>query len=237
MIESKEEECLRKIINTGSKSPAAILYLEFGVWPARFQINVMMMNFLHYILNQKSESLISRFFEAQLNNPIKGDWISNIRKVLKLLNINQSFEDIQSMKINKFMNIVKTSTKEVSFKYLLSKVKSKGKEINYGSELKCQRYLLPNRILTWEEQVQIFSYRSRMNQLKYNFGGEDICLCSLPLDNENLLNCESFNGGKPLNMDYTHIFNGTLKQQKDIIQMLNRNMKIFQTFTQAQDCP
>ena len=75
-------------------------YLEFCVWPARFQIHVMMLNFLHYILNQKPYSQIFRFFEAQLNNPIRGDWLSNIRKILKVFNMNQSFEEIKAMKLD-----------------------------------------------------------------------------------------------------------------------------------------
>ena len=94
LIESREENCLRTIIKTGCKSPVAILYLEFGVLPARFQINIMMLNFLHNILNQTGNSLMHRFFQAQLKNPTRGDWIKNIRKILKVLNIDMSFEEI-----------------------------------------------------------------------------------------------------------------------------------------------
>ena len=94
LIETKEEECLRKIIETGCKSPAAILYLEFGVWPARFQIRIMMLNFLHYILNQEKGSLLHRFFEAQLNNPTKGDWVSEILEVMEEMELNMELEDI-----------------------------------------------------------------------------------------------------------------------------------------------
>ena len=151
--------------------------------------------------------------------------------------MNQSFEEIKAMKIAMFMKIVKNNTKEVAFQFHLSKVKSKGKEIGYGSELKCQKYLLPNRILTWDEQIEIFFYRSRMNPLKYNFGGQENFICSLPLDNEHILHCESLNEGKSSNMEYNHIFNGKLKQQKDTIQVLNRNMTIFNKFTQAQESP
>ena len=235
LIETKEEECLRKIIETGCKSPAAILYLEFGVWPARFQIRIMMLNFLHYILNQEKGSLLHRFFEAQLNNPTKGDWITHITYILKLLKIDSTFEEIRCMKIKYFMEIVCKKTEEVSFLYLLGKIKSKGKEIDYGKELKCQKYLLPNGTLTWEEQVAIFSYRSRMNSLKYNFGGEDMCVCSTVLNNEHLYSCETLNGEHFSSLEYQVIFNGTICQQKEVIQILNRNMKIFENNTLAQE--
>ena len=193
-----------------------------------------MLNFLHYILNQNKDSLLFRFFEAQLNNPTRGEWINNVRKILKLPNFNESFEEIKSMKMNYFMRIVKNHAKEAAFKYLLSKIKSKGKEIDYGRELKCQKYLLPNRILTWDEQVDIFSYRSRMNDLKYNFGGEDNCICGSILENEHMFKCEALTKGSQRNMEYKNIFNGSIKEQKYIVQILITNKKIF---TLAQVSP
>ena len=109
---------------------------------------------------------------------------------------------------------------------------SKGKEIDYGNELKCQQYLLPNRVLTWDEQVDIFAYRSRMNDLKCNFGGENICICGNFLDNEHLFICEALNKKTQRSTEYKNMFNGTIKEQKDIVQILKTNMKIF-TLAQA----
>ena len=87
--------------------------------------------------------------------------------------------------------------------------------------------------MTWDEQVQIFSFRSRMNDFKYNFGGEYSCICGIRLDNEHLFNCEVLCEGKPSFNEYKIISNGSIKQQKEIIQTLNRNIKTFEQFTQA----
>ena len=51
-----------------------------------------------------------------------------------------SFEDVKIRKNIYFMRMGKNSTNEIAFKYVLSKVKSKGKEIDYGNELKSQNY-------------------------------------------------------------------------------------------------
>ena len=40
-----------------------------------------------------------------------------------------SFEEIKILKLTHFMNIVKKKSEEIAFKYLLRKIKSKGKEI------------------------------------------------------------------------------------------------------------
>ena len=62
------------------------------------------------------------------------------------------------MKVTKFMKVGRRKkSQEVALKYLLKKIKSRGKEIDFGSELKCEKCLLPNEILTWNEQVPIFN--------------------------------------------------------------------------------
>ena len=98
MIESIEEECLSKILETGKNCPTSLLYLETGQLPARYQIQIMMLNFLKYILSQKSEALVLRFFTAQLENPIKGDWISNIKKIMTEVDMKETFEEIKTIK-------------------------------------------------------------------------------------------------------------------------------------------
>ena len=238
LIESKEEECLKKLIQTGSKCPGAMLYLEFGVLPARFKIKIMMLIFLHYILLENKQSLISRFFQAQLDNPIRGDWVINIKHILQNLDLEINFDRIREMKKSIFLKQAKKSIKYEALKYLVNKIKSKGKEIDYRNELKCQRYLQPNRILTHDKQILIFAYRSRMNNLKYNFGSEvEICVCGTRLVNEHLYICEKLSDGKLSNVPYNEIFNGSIKQQKHIVQILVRNMKKYQELTLAQEIP
>ena len=56
MIEMIEDECLKKILDTKKTCTTSLLYLETGQLPARFQIQVMQLNFLKYILHQKKIS-------------------------------------------------------------------------------------------------------------------------------------------------------------------------------------
>ena len=98
MIERIEEECLSKILEAGKNCPTSLLYLETGQLPARNQIKTMMQNFLKYILDQKRESLLSKFFTAQCENPTKGDWVSNIKKIMIEVGLDKTFDKIVNMK-------------------------------------------------------------------------------------------------------------------------------------------
>ena len=59
-IERIEESALQKVFKTKRSCPRHLLYLESGMYPARNQIHRQMLNFLHYILQQPSESLLHR---------------------------------------------------------------------------------------------------------------------------------------------------------------------------------
>ena len=100
LIESYEERLLIEAIQTGSKCPRAILYLELGLCPARFIINKYKLNFLHYILNQDNQSLLKLFFQAQMDFPVKVDRVSEMKEIISDLDIAKSFEEVRKMKKN-----------------------------------------------------------------------------------------------------------------------------------------
>ena len=130
------------------------------------------------------------------------------------------------MKKLEFKNQVNLKIRNAAFTYLLSKIKSKGCEINYD-KLSCQPYLLPNSELKLEDQRYIFSYRARMNQIKDNFkkmNYVDKCICGLILPNEHLYMCVILKEGRINKLIYNKIFNGTLSEQKKVINILNENV-------------
>ena len=73
-----------------TKTPLETLYLETGCVPIRFILKSRRLNFLHYILSDREDSLLSNVFRAQCDNPVKGDWV---KKDLEDLEINLSFEE------------------------------------------------------------------------------------------------------------------------------------------------
>ena len=68
MIEAIEEECFMKTLETGSKCQISLLYLETGQLPARFQVQIIMLNFLKYILQQELNSQIFVWFYIFINS-------------------------------------------------------------------------------------------------------------------------------------------------------------------------
>ena len=127
-----------------------------------------------------------------------------------------------------YVNIVESKIKIAAFRYLKNKIKSKGKEINYGDQLFCQNYLSPNNILTFDDQKLIFAYRSRMNKLSYNYPGNkivELCQCGVQMTNEHLYYCIVLNEGISNQDKYEKIFNGNISEQISIFRRFEHNLK------------
>ena len=83
LLESVDIQFLRKLLNAPRATPKEMLFLEVGVVPFRELILKRRIMFLLYILNEKPESMINRFFQTQLKNPNAKDWVKTVENDLK----------------------------------------------------------------------------------------------------------------------------------------------------------
>ena len=120
-LEKIEEEYLRKVLKTGKGCPLSQLYLEMGIYPARYEIKKIRLLYLKYVLEQKDDSLVKKFLNLQLNQPTRGDWASQIRSDLKELNISESFEDLKRMTHSRFIEKIKYQIRKNALRYLIVK--------------------------------------------------------------------------------------------------------------------
>ena len=124
-----------------------MLYLDTGTMPIRFILTYRRIMFLHYILNEDQESLICRFYKAQVKNPTLNDWSVTVENDLKELGISQSNEEIKTLKKEKFAEIVKQAVEESALQFL-SSVKLKHTKVLHivHTKLYTQEYLKPNKV-------------------------------------------------------------------------------------------
>ena len=72
-LEQVDEMLMRNLMKCSSSVPKDLLYLELSVLPIRFIIQTRRLLYLHHILQQKEDSLLYRFFMAQLTYPTYKD--------------------------------------------------------------------------------------------------------------------------------------------------------------------
>ena len=224
-IEKIEEQYMRKILQTRKTCPIAQMYLEYGQWPARFEIQKKRCLFLKYILNQDENSQIFQFFKLQLENPIKGDWVSQCLKDLADLKIHETLNEIKQIPRNKFKNILKRRIEINALEYLKNKRGSKGQEIEF-TILEMSEYLLPyHSKLNIEEKREIFALRNRMTNIPFNFGNkEEKCVCGTLETMFHIYSCEYLNQ-KKFRIDYDRIYDGNIENLKEILTRMKANLE------------
>ena len=165
-LEQVDQFLLKRILEAPSSTPKVSLYLEMGCLPIRFIIKSRRIMFLHYILNQKQDSLIFKFFKAQLENPVKGDWSEQVKSDISEIDLKLTMEEISILSKESFRTKLKNAINTAAFKWLMNEkgTKTKLKDLCY-EKLEMQNYLGINYLETSEKKF-LFLLRTRMLDIK-----------------------------------------------------------------------
>ena len=198
-LEKLDHILLRKILEVGQSVPTVFLHLELGTIPLRFVIKIRRILFFHYILKEKESSLLYQFLNAQMEEPLRGDWWSTVRSDLEDLMLDLSVHEIKIMSRDKFKTLINTTVKSRAFAWLLNKQSQskKVKDISY-SKLEIQSYL-EQPSMTTNQAKFLFAARGKMLFLRANYPyieDDKFCpLCSTGVEKvldsqEHLLYCD-----------------------------------------------
>ena len=175
---------------------------------------------------QDENTLMKKVFNAQVKSPSKGDWASEVFNILKELKIEKTCDEIIATPKTELRKIVMLSIERNAFNYLnaIKKQKQKGKEIKY-SKLELQSYMIPRENINLKSQRDIFALRTKVNHIEANFYSSDKIKkcekCYFEMNNSHLFKCIRKNEN---NINYNHILNGTVHEQRIAINYINENL-------------
>ena len=234
-LEQVDESLLRQILKAHSKTPTEALYLELGCIPIRYILKTRRINYLHYILKLDKSELLWKVFEAQMNNPTKGDWYLQVVQDLKDYDISTDLNKLTSFSKDSFKKLVKSKQEIAALKYL-NNIKSKhSKMVNLKYEnIELQPYL--NNETVYPQVAQnIFKWRTRMQNVTKNFsnGSEDLACkfgCSNFDSQEHLLNCifiqSKFSNSSASTPQYNDLFSRDVSKVKEIVTKLSQALQV-----------
>ena len=230
ILERCDESLLRNFFEAPCTTPKCMLYLESGCKPIRFSIMTRRVMYLHYILNEDDQSLISRFFQAQNSEPCKDDWSTQVCEDLLFLEIYLTFEQIKNSSREQFKNLVDESIHEAAFKYLIEQQKKSSKvlHINY-KDLKMQKYLKSKEVNKYFAKF-IFGLRSRMLDVVANYPNKSKPnLCTLCKDSnsedsqQHILKCPKLSENEVVDNNcpsYQDLFDEDVSKQLTISRII-----------------
>ena len=99
VLKCVDKNLLRRILGSSKSTPIPALYLETGTVPVQYIIKGKCLLYLHYLLNQPENSLLSKMFYDQVQKPTKNDWFSVVKENLSELGLDcYSLNDMKIMK-------------------------------------------------------------------------------------------------------------------------------------------
>ena len=223
-IETVDHQLMKTILSAHCKTPTEFLYLETGALPVKSVIASRRLNYLKHIHMKDEHELVKRIFEAQRDDPKRGDWWLMAK------------EDMEKFDIDE--NALKEKTKSQAKEYIKKKIYSKTfenlkdiqrthskiKNIRYD-HYKIQNYIT-NPKLKYEEASLLFALRSQtVKNIKCNlksFSQNDkMCpLCMKSEDTqEHCLQCPKLKNVQDKvknHIDYNHIFSNCEVEQKAV---------------------
>ena len=125
--------------------------------------------FWWHVVNLDKKELLNKFYRAQNINRSKDDWVYQIDKDKKELNLELTDEEIKTFKKEQFRKMIKLKIERNAAKYLEERRRahSKSKNIKFRG-FSPAKYLLSKKLSTEEVQT-LFKLRTRMIDVKENF--------------------------------------------------------------------
>ena len=207
--------------------------------PIRFIIILRRRIDLQQILKQnQANTLLYKFFNAQLQNPSKNDWVTQAVKDLESLNIDLELQQIENMSEDKYTQLCKQNVRIAAFNYLMDK-KNKSeirKHIKY-TKLEMAEYLQEDDFCySIREKQNLFACRMYDLDVKANrtWKYNDLFCksCNIPNEietQEHILQCKTLieqNTKVTYLPNYSDLFSSEIQEQIYTSTIICENLRL-----------
>ena len=215
---------MKFIVGAHAKTPSEILYLETATIPLRHTISIRRLLYHQAILARPEDELIKRVYNEQLLNPLKGDWINQLKDDFNFIGEEFTEEYAKENSKCEYKKIIKQKVRDKVFEKLKETQRThiKVSEISY-STFKLQEYM-DSHILTNHEVSMLFSLRSRtLRNVKNNFGLKLTCSlgCQVLESQEHWLLCQQTKSNLNTSVRYSYLY-GSLQQQIELVKLFSK---------------
>ena len=141
-LKSQQLNYLQSNMELPKGAPIAALYLELGILPIRYEIEMRQILYLKKVLGKKPDDPVLLAYKEMLKFDSEDNWANNLLGLRKLYNLPLNDDNVKKMKTEDWKLLVKNTLKRDAF-------------LQFFTEPKCARI--------------IFRTRCRMIDLKVKF--------------------------------------------------------------------
>ena len=166
-LQASQLSYLRCVMEVPKSTPVAALYLELGILPVKYEIEIKQLLFLKRILDKEANDPVLLSYQEMLKFGSEANWANNILGLRQAYNLPLNDANIKCMDHRYWKSLVKSTINQVAFSKLVETCSTCGKtsHLTY-SRLKTSKYL---HELDPQHARVIFRAKVRILDLKINF--------------------------------------------------------------------
>ena len=167
ILESAQLKFMRKILKVPRSTPTAALYLDLGIWPIRYEIEIRQLFFLKRVLNKIADDPCLQVYLELLKFKDETNWGNEVLGLRKKYNLPLKDENIKNMSERDWKSIVKGSVYREALLQLQVELSTNRKTSHLSYNKLCtQDYLkqLPPNLAK-----VVFRAKTRMLDIKTNY--------------------------------------------------------------------
>ena len=178
-LKSSQLHYLRKILEVSKGVPSAALFLELGVLPISFEIELKQLLYLKRILDREYDDPVHMVYHEMLKYKEEINWANDVIGLRKKYNLPLSDENIKNMQMNDWKSFIKSVIYKEAFMELQIECSYNKKtgHISYEHFQTCD-YLTS---LPPKQAKLIFKAKTGMLDIKVNFKNKYANVLKCPL--------------------------------------------------------
>ena len=112
-FEKVQKDFLLRVMEVPNSTHTADLFLELGILPAQFVIELRQLTFSKKILNRDQEDPVKRIYNEMLKYPAEKNWANNVLDLRHKYNLPQNDDNIVNMTWPVWKKMVKKRSKDL----------------------------------------------------------------------------------------------------------------------------
>ena len=167
-LQASQLTYLRNVLEVSKAAPIAAMYLELGILPVRYEIEMRQLLFLKRLLDKKHDDHCLLTYIEMLKFENETNWANNVLGLRRDYNLPLNYDNIKKMSVSQWKYFGKSAIFKEALLQLQVELSSNGKtnHITYQhSSLKPNDYLLQ---LPAHLTRLVFKAKTRMLDIKIN---------------------------------------------------------------------
>ena len=114
-FEKTQKNFLLRVMEVPNSTPTAGLFLELGILPAQYVIELRQLTFLKKTLDRNQDYPVKRIYNEMLKYPSENNWANNVLDLRCKYNLPQNDDNIANMTWPVWKKMVQNTVKRFAF--------------------------------------------------------------------------------------------------------------------------